>query len=399
MSARNAVREAVKVSVFRVVPPQDGGWSLMPMENLLRGLRNINDMFSLELYGVDGAISYGVRTTRPHSMNGMFSAYFPQADVSTHQMGEVPGEDGESDRGDWMHLEEEELAIVQTLGLQRESYLPLRVFDDSAIRQAEMDPLAGLIGVVSSNSSLSTSSGSDRMGIRLLLRPAPEDWSAPWQKRMQARRDGEDRESRSTPAAKPDSGPGAGVILALAGLIGFAGINWFFYNSGNIAGMVLFNGACIAAGGAGIGLWRRFFAGARRRPYLDETLVEEKLKSLSFQTELQIVRTYRRGDDYGLALDSIEQVINCIRSFDDPAGNSWQPGRLFRYVGESVARRDYVGKAASSGDSSGGDSSGGSLRRGSLRRRFLPWPYLQLAGDEGLRCPPVRGREPHHGLA
>ena len=92
MSARNAAREAVKVSVFKVVPPQDGGWSLMPMENLLRGLRNINDMFSLELYGVDGVISYGVRTTRPHSMNGMFNAYFPQADVSTHQMGEVPGE-------------------------------------------------------------------------------------------------------------------------------------------------------------------------------------------------------------------------------------------------------------------------------------------------------------------
>ena len=253
-----------------------------------------------------------------------------------------------------MHLEEEEYALVQTLGLQRESYLPLRVFDDSAIRQAEMDPLAGLIGVVSSNSSLSTSSGSDRMGIRLLLRPAPEDWSAPWQNRMQARRDGEDRESRSSPSARPDSGPGAGVILALAGL------NWLFYNSGNIPGMVLFNGVLVAGGLAGFGLWRRFFSGTRRRPYLDETLVEEKLKSLGFQTELQIVRTYRRGDDYGLALDSIEQVINCIRSFDDPAGNSWQPGRLFRYVGESVARRDYVGNAASSGDSSsGGDSSGG----------------------------------------
>ena len=83
------------------------------------------------------------------------------------------------------------------------------------------------------------------------------------------------------------------------------------------------------------------------------------MKSLSFQTELQIVRTYRRGDDYGLALDSIEQVINCIRSFDDPAGNSWQPGRLFRYVGESVTRRDYVGKADSSGDSTSGDSTSG----------------------------------------
>ena len=58
------------VSVFKIVPPQDGGWSLMPMENLLRGMRDVDDMVSLELFGQDGAVSYGVRTTRAESMNG-----------------------------------------------------------------------------------------------------------------------------------------------------------------------------------------------------------------------------------------------------------------------------------------------------------------------------------------
>ena len=90
----------------------------------------------------------------------------------------------------------------------------------------------------------------------------------------------------------------------------------------------------------GFFLWRKLFAGSRR-PYLDETLVEEKLKSLGFWIELQIVRTYLNLDKEATPLDDIEQVINRIRSFDDPAGNSWKPGRLYRYSGNSVVLRQY----------------------------------------------------------
>ena len=150
----------------------------MPTENLLRGLRDSRDTVSLEMFGVDGVISYGVRTTRPDTLNGMFTAHFPQSDVSSYRMGTVPGEAGEADLGDWMLLDEDEQALVQTLGLERESYLPLRVFSDGEIRQGETDPLAGLIGVIASNTSFGEASGSDRMGIRLLLRPAPEDWNS-----------------------------------------------------------------------------------------------------------------------------------------------------------------------------------------------------------------------------
>ena len=69
--------------------------------------------------------------------------------------------------------------------------------------------------------------------------------------------------------------------------------------------------------------------------------MEEKLKSLGFWIELQIVRTYLNLDKEATPLDDIEQVINRIRSFDDPAGNSWQSGRLFRYSGNSVVHRQY----------------------------------------------------------
>ena len=340
MSTDVVVPEIVEggVSVFKIVPPQDGGWSLMPMENLLRGLRDARETISLELFGVDGVIHYGARTAIPRTMGGMFSAYFPQADVSSHRMGAVPGEAAEQDLDDWLRLGEDEFAVVQTLGLRFPGYLPLRVFDDREIHNAETDPLAGLIGVISSDTAYNSSRGADRLGVRLLLRPAPEDWSSPWQNRMQARRDGEDREVHSSSSA--EGGMGSGAILSLAGLAGIAGINWLFYSSGNVLGMVLLNGLVASLGLAAFGIRRRFFGG-RRRPYLDEPLMEEKLKSLGFWTELQIVRTYRKGDDRGRAMDGVNQVIHCLRSFDDPAGNSWEPGPVFRYEGGSVAHREY----------------------------------------------------------
>ena len=184
------------ISVFKVVPPQDGGWSLMPMESLLRGLRSAEDTISLELFGVDGVINYGVRTSHSESLHGMFNAYFPLAQISSHLMGRVPGEIGEADVNDWMALDEDEHAVVQTLGLAHDSYLPLRIFEDRVIQQAEMDPLAGVIGVISSNTTQGGIGVGDRLGVRLVIRPAPEDWNAPWQDLMQARRDGDDRKPR-----------------------------------------------------------------------------------------------------------------------------------------------------------------------------------------------------------
>ena len=365
MSVLQAGRTVRPVSVIKVVPPQDGGWSLMPMENLLRGLRGAGDTVSLELFGVDGVLSYGVRTSQGETMNGMFTAYFPQADVSSHLMGEVPGEAGESDSGDWMLLDEDEHALVQPLGLSRESYLPLRVIDDRVIQQSQVDPLAGIIGVLSSNTSLGMGSGSDRMGVRLVIRPAPENWNAPWQNLMQARRDGEDRAPKLG-APGSDTGPSMRSVLSLGTLGGIAALNWLLWNNGNIPGMVLLDGAALASGLGGFALWRKF-SGGRKRPYLDELLVEEKLKSLGFWTELQIVRIYRgvsrashsaggaeavaaagdaealaAGDAEALARSGLEQVIDCIRSFDDPAGNSWDPGRVLKYDGTRILRRQQA---------------------------------------------------------
>ena len=338
------VRAGCPVSVFKVVPSQSGGWSLMPMENLLRGLRNASDTISLELFGVDGVLNYGVRTTEGESVDGMFNAYFPQALISSHVMGKVPGQVGEEDAGDWMILDEDEHALVQPLGLLRDSYLPLRVIEDRVIQQAEMDPLAGIIGVISGSTSPSGSKGANRMGIRLVIRPAPENWNVPWQNLIQARRDGEDRSPKPTGGPPGiDSGPSMGTILSLGAVGGVGFMNWFLWNNGNIPGMVLFDSGMAAAGLAGFAAMRKF-GGHRKRPYMDEALVEEKLKSLGFWTELQIVRIYRWSEtDLDTAQGGIEKVMNCIRSFDDPAGNSWDPGKMVKYDGGFLnrGRRDH----------------------------------------------------------
>ena len=326
------------VTVFRVVPPQDGGWSLMPMENLLRGLRNERETISLELYGVDGIMNYCVRTYHSDSLNGMFRAYFSGANLTSHVMGEIPGDPSDADAGDWLLLDEHERAVVMPLGLARESYLPLRIFDDRVIQQAQTDPLAGLIGLLSDITMQSEYPASDRVGVRLVIRPAPEDWSKPWQKFMQARRDGDDKSPKMSPSQ--DSGPSVSTIIGLGLLAGLGGINWLLYQNGNIPGMVLFDGSAMGLGVLGYGAWKKF-GGSSKRAYMDELLVEEKLKSLGFWAELQIVRIYREISDDNIVRKDLDLVMDCLRSFDDPAGNSWSSGKVQRFDGMSASQRDY----------------------------------------------------------
>ena len=316
-----------KMSVFKVVAPQDGGWSLTPMENLLSGLRNDNDVVSLELFGVGGVVGYCVRTNNPHSVSGMLQSYFPQARVDERSLGPTD----EADVTDWTHLDTREYALVQSLHLARASYLPLRIFDDRRIEQSKTDPLAGIIGLLASG----TKSGDpgDRLGIRLVLKPAAEDWNRPWQNRMQQRRDGEDREQRATGGAS--SAPSLGAILAWGGGAGVAFANWWLWDQGNIGGLVTFDVAAALGVGLGVLAYRRF-GGNRRRPYMDEELVEQKLKSLAFWTEVQVVRVYPHEGEEELALEGMEKLLDCLRSFDDPAGNSWEAGSVRRWNGEDV---------------------------------------------------------------
>ena len=331
MQAEEKVERPDGASVLKVVAPQDGGWSLTPMENLLRGLRNVRDLVALELFGSGGVVAYNVRTTNVSGMGGVLHSYFPQARVEL--LGRKGGEQREKD--DWLYVSEDERAMVQPLALARESYLPLRIFDDGTIEQSKMDPLAGVIGLLASSTRSGGEMEGERLGVRLVLKPAAGNWNSPWQDRMQKRRDGEDRAQRMAAGGQSADAPGMGTIMLLGSVGSLAFGNWWLWDQGNTTGMLFFNLAAALAGVAGVSFWRRYGA-EKRRPYLDEELVEAKLKALAFWTEVQIVRVYSKETETSVARESMESLLDCLRSFDDPAGNSWKPGQVREYNGQAM---------------------------------------------------------------
>ena len=322
------------ISSFRIIPPQDGGWSLSPVESMLNGVRNYSDTVALEIYSLGGSVSYSIRTLHGDSLSGVMHSYFPQADLAVRRSSM-----DDPDVDDWMYVQEDERAVVQTLSLARDAYLPLRISDDRAIEGARRDPLAGVIGLLSGATRGGGVQATDRFGIRLLIRPAAEDWSAPWQSRMQIRRDGEDRAARVPASA--DTGPSMSVVLFVGCLLGLGLGNWMLWNGGDMAKLVLFNLLSLAAGGVGLLLWSRF-SGRRGRQYMDEELVEAKLKSLAFWSEVQLVRIYENLGDRDEVDDNMDRILDTLKAFDDPAGNSWRAGPRREYLGSDILQYKYA---------------------------------------------------------
>ena len=325
------LKENDTVTSFDVVPPQDNGWSLTPMENLIGGVRNVNDVVALELVGRDGVVAYKLRTNNMRSVSGMLQSYFPQAVVERKEY-TMSGK-GVVDEDDWLSLKTGEIGMVQTLGLSGDAYLPLRIFDEHTIANSLKDPLAGVIGILGTSTRGGGESEGQRLAMRLVLKPARADWGIGWQAKMQKRRDGEDRSEGAKPGV---AGPSGGMLGAVGGLglIGFA--NWWVWQNMASEYMIPLNLGLGAMGVIGYGAWSKMFKD-KRRPYLDEELVEAKLKSLAFWAELQVVRVINQDDDLANAKDSMERLIECLEAFDDPAGNSWKVGPVKTYRGASCA--------------------------------------------------------------
>ena len=325
---------------FNVVPPQDGGFSLTPVESVIRGFRNPEDTMVLEIAGVDQVLFYGIRTNNYQAVKGMMMSHFPQAILGESVRSLVSGsyvEDQElavSRQGDWLFLDEDELALVQTVYLEYESYLPLRVAEDREIRESEIDPLAGVVGLLAGSTSGEGTDGrgSDRFGVRIVARPADERWGQSWQNRMQDRRDGEDR-NRHLPQGE---GPSVGTLVALAGGGGLLLGNYLAWQN-DLLPYAIAGDVAAVLGLAGYAAFQRGASGRRkRRPYIDERLSEEKLKALSYHCELQVVRVYRHPKDRELMLEQIRRLVDGLRAFDNSAGNAWKPGKLYEFDGQDV---------------------------------------------------------------
>ena len=319
-------------SLFRMVVPQDGGWSLLPIENMLRGLRNCSDWISLEIYGMAGVVHYLVRSNSGTRLQGLLQSYYPQANA------ELLDSQQRGVHGDWLRLGEDENALVVPVWLSKQEYLPIKTYTDHDLRESEADPLNGVIGHLSGLGRWSGGNGQDRLGMRLLLRPAPENWGRSYQSKIQARRDGDDKMARGAPAGGRSSEESGGVLggvglLVLLGLGGLGYLGYELYTAGDYLKLAGLGAGIVGALGGGVWAFSKY-SGRRSRQYLDEILVEDKLKSLGFYSEIQLVRTYGGGDeDRASAEESLNRLVDVLRQFDHPAGNMWRTGKVLPVSG------------------------------------------------------------------
>ena len=325
--------------LFRLIVPPDGGWSLTPIENLLRGLRNVTGRVSLELYGggTIGVVSYLLRSSSGARIQGLIQSYYPQARA------DLIADNGKGVHSDWLKLAEDENAVLMPLWLSKERYLPMKTYDDHVLKEGEFDPLAGVIAHLSGIGRWTGGDARDRIGMRIILDSAPENWAKNYQSKIQARRDGDDRMRVS--GGKDEQAMSTTSGLGLIGLMCLLGVGYLNYElwqaSDHMRLAALDAGVLGLAGGA---FWAfRKFGGKKGRVYLDEELVEEKIKSLGFSSEVQLVRTYAGGDpERDAAVSSLQGFLDLLRQFDNPAGNSWRSGKISEHSGLDL-RHEHAG--------------------------------------------------------
>ena len=329
-----------QIHQFSVVPPQDGGFSLTPVESVIRGFRNAKDTLVLELAGVDQVVFYGMRTNNAAAVRGMMMSHFPQAilgeSVRTLVSGSYIDDQNamETPRGDWMFLDEDEVGLVQTVYLEYDSYLPLTVIEDREIRESEMDPLAGVVGLLAGSTSGEGQDGrgSDRFGLRIIARPADERWGQQSQNKFQDRRDGEDRSGHVPQGDAPSWGT-LGLLALVGGVLAGNGLAW----QNDMLPWAVAGDAALVLGGGAMGIARTRGGGRRkRRPYIDERLVDEKLKSLCYHCELQVVRIFRNPLDREMMVQQVMGMVDALRAFDNSAGNAWRLGKMYEFSGQDV---------------------------------------------------------------
>ena len=320
------------VSCFRFIPPNHCPETLAPMEDFLLSLGHFKRRFSLELVGHSGVVSYLVRSDDPSGLQAMLSPCYPQGRYPmVPKVGDEGGVHGseEGGRPDWLHVTEDEKMLVQPLWLAKPSWLPLRTYADDDLSRAAMDPLASVLGCLSRTGVVSSNTGVEYLGVRVMLHPVGQEWGRGWQSKMQVRKDGDDHIRDDTRVVKDES-PGSTIplpaVIACVGLLGLAYYNWQWYQSEDYALMAASLLGGFAATVVGGVLWSKFKT-SNSRQYFDEKAVEEKLGSLGFNIEVQLLATYR-GDFDAPARDALAHLSQAMRKFNYATGNSWKEGNI-----------------------------------------------------------------------
>ena len=319
------------VKSIYVLPPRQGRQSLLGIESAFASLRAQHSQFSFEIYGEDGLISYLARAQKYPALDGIMAACYPQAQLTDpHEyMSDCP-----RPSDDWLHLQPDEALYVLPMHLQLDPYLPLRYYTDQSLTRGETDPLASVLGYLST-----ASADGRRLGSRLLIHPAKSKWANAYQRQIQQRNDRQDLAPTPQPASRSSSRPSEenaadlipgvpnGLLMGLICAIPVGYLGYKLYTDDMIGYLIALLVGVPLLAGAGYYGYRKLFRSETVRSYFDEEMAAAKIGSQGFHVELQLLCVMPECLGKAPATDLLEGLAAVYSQFDNQAGNAWLPGK------------------------------------------------------------------------
>jgi hypothetical protein len=287
-------------TVLEVITPRTNLAALTAAEHFLAGIA-LGAPLSLEIAADAQSRHFYVRAAPAEAaqLAAQLGAAYPQAEFRPLRDGLDPAvcRPGEQVR-------------LRVLELRAPAYLPLRSYQDDEIEATnapQADPILGILAAL----------GDLPIGLRslsqLVLRPAPDDWSRPYQRLGLLPPPAHDR-------ATEDSGRlGLLVLLALL-LAGMAGLRLYQWYLGGLWLQCGLLGGGIVLGLAVLILGARWLTS---RPLADPTLVREKVRRSAYRAELRLVVFGPDGVDSRWLSERLAALVAAYRPFHLAAGNGF----------------------------------------------------------------------------
>ncbi len=297
-------RDGQEVRALEVIPPADNGVDALGMSGLL-GALGLEAAFALEIAADSGGRRFVLRA-RPSVLTYLCSqmesvygqvAFQPLEERDVAQRLRVAGLVGRFE-----HRERTTVAMGR-LHLRRLEALPLRTHQEGDFEDA--DPILGILG------GLGRVEEGERILSQLVLRPAADDWADGLQDLVRA---ADVRLRTQSPL-----GLGGGLLLALAGGLGFSALLRLvtFGMQGKWGPAFL-----LALGLAPLGyLGARAARSFERRRHVDPDLVRRKIFLPGFRFQLRLAA---EASTSVKARRRLRQLAAAYRQFDTGAGNGFR---------------------------------------------------------------------------
>jgi hypothetical protein len=309
MFADSRSRPDSAVEIFEIVTPRTNLASLSSAAHLLDASA-ADDPFSLEIAATARGCCFlaRARSGTLRQLQRQLLAVYPQADLRPLHIDRSPELDP-------AHLGEREQVAACALVLHAPSYLPIRTFSDAELageRAPQADPLLGIL------SAMGNLPEGWRALSQLVLRPAPRDWAAGYQRLALASPLDAER------TVTTEQGPSLGSIFLLGGAmlaVGGASLGQQWYATGDW----LHLGALVGGVGGGVPGLLILRARLGRRPLYDPLLVREKLAHAAHVTQLRLSVFAPANTDAADLLAWLGRLTAAYRQFTLPSGNGLEP--------------------------------------------------------------------------